>query len=422
MIGYDWKSKLSSVRAAFEPFWSVHMFDTAWWQRDDLGYRGGRLHFAGADLQALAQKTGTPAFVYSSARVRANLERMKAALAGAGVRHRVFYALKANRFSPLLAAMRSWNLCGIDACSPAEMLYALRHGFDEADISFTGHAVSNADLDAFARHPGVHVNCDALSTIRRLGERCPGRPIGIRINPRVGAGYNERLHYAGTRPSKFGIYQDRFDEALELAASFGMRVTQIHLHFGSGYLKRDLPQLDQAMEDAGRLVDRCPDVDTLDIGGGMGVRITMEHSELDLEQWAALIARHVNGRGLKVHLEPGDYLVKDAGALLCEVNTVENKGGVNFAGVNAGLNLQNLWAYYQTPFVVAALAPRRVDDCETYTVTGNINEAIDLLAEDVVLPTLREGDCIALLNAGGYGSSAASNHCMRGRFSEYLLE
>jgi diaminopimelate decarboxylase len=398
------------------------MFDNAWWQRDDLCYRDGRLHFAGQDLQARAASTGTPAFVYSAARVRANLQRLRSALSAAGVPHRVFYAIKANRFGPLLAAMRSWNLCGIDVCSPAEMRLALEHGFDEADISFTGHAVSNADLEVFARHPRVHVNCDALSTIRRLGERCPGRSIGIRVNPRVGAGYNDRLHYAGAKPSKFGIYRDRFDEALALAASFGMKVTQIHFHFGSGYLTRDLPQLELALASAEWFIERCPHVDTLDVGGGMGAPITAQHPPLDVAAWAALIARRVQGRGLKVHLEPGDYLVKDAGALLCEVNTVENKGGVNFAGVNAGFNLQNLWAYYQTPFIVAPLRLRDTRDFETYTISGNINEAIDVLAEDVVLPRLQEGDSIALLNAGGYGAASSSNHCMRGSFSEHLLD
>jgi diaminopimelate decarboxylase len=323
----------------------------------------------------------------------------------------------------LLQAMRSWGLCGIDVCSPAELQYALELGFIESDISFTGHAVSNADLDVFARHPGVHVNCDALSTIRRLGERCPGRPIGLRVNPRVGAGYNDRLHYAGARPSKFGIYEDRFDEALELAARCRLPVTQLHFHFGSGYLTRDLPQLEAALGSAMAFVERCPDVDTLDIGGGMGCPITREHPPLDLGRWAALIAAATRSRNLQVHVEPGDYLMKDAGALLCEVNTVENKGGVNFAGVNAGFNLQNLWAYYQTPFVVAPLELREsVTGCETYTVTGNINEAIDVLAEDVVLPTLQEGDVIALLNAGGYGSASASNHCMRGQFDEHLLD
>ncbi len=398
-------------------------FDPAWWQRADLGYHTGRLQFAGRDLQAQVAQTGTPAFVYSAARVRANLERLQAALRAAGVSHHVFYAIKANRFRPLLQAMQRWGLCGIDACSPAELLYAMKLGFDAEDISYTGHAVANADLDVLAQYPGVHVNCDALSTIRRLGERCPGRAIGIRVNPRVGAGYNDRLHYAGPRPSKFGVYRDRFDEALELASRYAMKVTQVHFHFGYGYLTRDLPQFEEALTNAAWFIDRCPDVDTLDIGGGMGAPITPAHPPLDLGRWAALIAQATRSRNLKVHLEPGDYLVKDAGALLCEVNTVENKGGVNFAGVDAGLNLQNLWAYYQTPFVVAPLVLREGDgQCETYTVTGNINEAIDVLAEDVVLPRLQEGDFVALLNAGGYGSAAASNHCMRGSYNEYLLD
>ncbi len=94
--------------------------------------------------------------------------------------------------------------------------------------------------------------------------------------------------------------------------------------------------------------------------------------------------------------------MKDAGASRREVNTVENKGGVNFAGVDAGLSLQNLWADYQTPFVVAPLELRGEDrECATYTVTGNINEAIDVLAENVVLPQMQEGDFVALLNAAG---------------------
>ena len=118
---------------------------------------------------------------------------------------------------------------------------------------------------------------------------------------------------------------------------------------------------------------------------------------------------------------PGDYLQKDAGALVCEVNTVEEKSGVLFVGVNAGLGIQNLWAYYQTPFIVSPLAPRSGEH-RVCTITGNINEAIDILAEGIALPPLEEGDLIALMNAGGYGSACASNHCMRGRFGEYLLD
>jgi len=397
------------------------MNNPLWWQREDLLYRAGGLHLAGTDLQRFAERSGTPCFVYSEQRVRANLERLQHALLAHGVAAAFFYAIKANRFPPLLGAMRQWGLCGIDACSPGELLLALQSGFAEEQISYTGTSVSNADLDVLRRHPGVHLNCDAISTIRRLGERCPGRSIGIRINPRVGAGYNEGLRYAGEKPTKFGIYQDRFEEALAVAANYGMRVTQLHFHFGSGYLNTELPQLQQALHNTSWFLERCPGIDTLDIGGGMGVALEPQRQALDADAWAALIAAHAHKHRVRIHVEPGDYLVKDAGALLVQINTVEEKGGKLFVGVDAGFNLQNLAAYYKTPFIAAPLSWRSDAPLQTVSVAGNINEAIDLLAEDVVVPAPEEGDYLALLNTGGYGAAASSNHCMRGRFEEYLL-
>ena len=100
---------------------------------------------------------------------------------------------------------------------------------------------------------------------------------------------------------------------------------------------------------------------------------------------------------------------------------MEEKGGKHFVGVNGGFNIQNLAAYYQTLFIVTPLKWKPDKPKEKITLAGNINEAIDILAEDVELPAVSEGDFLALLNTGGYGSASSSNHCMRGRFSEYLL-
>ncbi len=142
---------------------------------------------------------------------------------------------------------------------------------------------------------------------------------------------------------------------------------------------------------------------------------------LDLHAWSEVVEKHANRRELEVHLEPGDYVVKDAGILLLQVDTVEEKAGTCFVGVNGGVNIQNLAVYYQTPFIVTPLQWRPDAPKEKITLAGNINEAIDILAEDVELPSISEEDYIALLNSGGYGSASSSNHCMRGRFSEYLL-
>ncbi|GAB4577840.1 MAG: diaminopimelate decarboxylase [Anaerolineales bacterium] len=394
--------------------------ETYWWQRDDLYSQNNRLYFAGKDLWEMAAQVGTPTFVYSAARVRANLERLHQALTRWRVPFRIFYALKANRFPPLVSALKHWGLCGIDVCSPGELLLARQMGFLEEEISYTGTSVSNSDLEVIQRHPRVHVNCDALSTIRRLGERCPGRVIGIRINPQVGAGYHAELHYAGERATKFGIYPDRFLEAVQLAKKYDLQIKQLHFHFGSGYLTPQLPQLEQALERTHWFLDQCPEIDTLDIGGGLGVPVTEDRAPLDLDQWGAIIVRHAHARGVMIHVEPGDYLVKDAGVLLVQVNTVEEKGGTKFVGVNAGFNVQNLAVYYKTPFVVVPLKPNDAP-FERVTIAGNINEAIDLFAEDVSLPALAEEDYLALLNVGGYGAASSSNHCMRGQFNEFWL-
>jgi diaminopimelate decarboxylase len=391
-----------------------------WWERPDLCYRNGRLQFAGRDLAALAA-AGTPAYVYDPARVRGNLTRLRATLSAAGVDHEIYYALKANRFGPLLDAIRATGICGIDACSPAEVRLALEHGFREEEISFTGHAVSEVDLDVLAGLPGVHVNCDAISTIRRLGRRGPGRHIGIRLNPGLGAGYNERLRYAGAKPTKFGVYPDRFEEALAVAADLGLVVDTLHFHVGSGYQGDALDVLEQVLEGAMRLVDAHRGIRRLNAGGGLGVRMTDTDVPVDLGRWAAILARHAVPRGLRIAVEPGDYLVKDAGLLLAQVNTVEDKAGTRFVGVDAGLGILSLWPYYRIPCVVAPLVVHPGTARERVTISGNINEAIDLLAEDVELPTLAEGDFVALLNVGGYGAAAASNHCMRGEYREMLL-
>ena len=392
-----------------------------WWERDDLRYREGRLEFGGEDLAAIAAE-GTPTYAYRARRVRENLARLGGALAAAGVPCDLYFALKANRYAPLLDDLRAHGGCGIDACSPAEVRLALGHGFREEDISFTGHAVSDSDLAVLQSHPGVHVNCDAISTIRRLGARCPGRTVGIRLNPGLGAGYNERLRYAGEKPTKFGVYPDRFEEAMSTARSAGMQVDTLHFHVGSGYQGDALDVLDQVLRRTATLLDAHPEIRRLNVGGGLGVRMAESEIAIDLGQWAAIVARHARPRGLRVAVEPGDYLVKDAGLLLVQVNTVEDKSGTRFVGVDAGLGILNLAAYYHLPYVVAPLVLRPGAARERVTISGNINEAIDLLAEDVDLPRLEEGDFLALINVGGYGSAAASNHCMRGDYREVLLD
>ncbi len=397
-----------------------------WWVREDLGYVNGRLHFDGRDLLSLAHEAKTPTFVYSTARIRANLERLHRALADTAVPYHIYYALKANRFLPLVSFLRFSGLCGIDACSPGEVLLARQVGFAEDEISFTGTSLANEDLDLLQRHPGVWVNLDSISAIRRLGQRCHGRDIGLRINPQIGAGYNPLLEYAGEQTTKFGIYREQFPEALAIANQFGLTVKTLHFHIGSGFQQRHLPKVAQVLAQVDWFLqqctaEQCASVTTLDVGGGLGVPLTAVDEPLNLAEWAGILADYARPRGLTICIEPGDYVVKDAGVLLTQVNTVEQKRDKLFVGINAGFGLQNLHAYYRLPFAITPLLAPTTSHRQTVTIAGHINEALDLFAEDIPLPPLAEGDYLAILNVGGYGSANSSAHCLRGEFSEYLL-
>ena len=395
---------------------SVH-----WWTREGLDYREGELHLGRQNLADLVQSAGTPTFVYDATRIATNLERIHTALDKHEVDHDIFFALKANRYLPLVTFLKLNGRCGLDVCSPNEMRLGRQLGFREEQLVYTNTSVSKEDIEWLARHPRVHVNVDSLSSLRRLATRCPGRSLGLRINPQMGVAYHDHLTYSGDKITKFGIYEDRFIEALALASELGAPINALHFHMGSGYMTPDLAQFDQVLSRVHQFVEQCPTVNTLDIGGGLGVPMRPEDEGLDLDQWATVVARHAREMGVKIQLEPGDYLLKDAGVLLVEVNTVEEKQGTLFVGVNAGFNMQNSYAYYDMPYAFAPLRHEPAAPVVPVSIAGNINEAIDVFGKEIEMHRPVEGDYLAIVNAGGYGSSMSSNHCMRGEFSEYIL-
>jgi diaminopimelate decarboxylase len=394
-----------------------------WWQRRDLCYQDGRLHLGGVDMDELAVQVGTPAYVCRADRVRENIQRLADAMSSAGVDHEIYYAIKANRSAALLSYLRALGLCGVDVCSTGELLHALGCGFSANAISFTGTSLSNQDVEVLSRFKDLRVNLDSISTLDSLGRACPGRAVGLRINPAVGVGYqgNERLTYSGAPTTKFGIYLDHVDEAKATAARWGLRIVRVHFHVGCGYLDAQLGQLQDALDAVDAFTEHFAHLREINVGGGLGVPHTSSDKPLDLARWATAIARRFAGRGLLVAVEPGDYLVKDAGLLLTTVTYVERRRDVLFAGLDAGFNLAMEPAFYGLPCEPVAVVPRWDEGMETYTVVGNINEALDKWAVDHHMTRLREGDQVALINSGSYAASMRSDHCLRGQAREVLL-
>lgn len=396
----------------------------SWWCRPDLGYEDGELRFAGHAVSDLAARYGSPAFVYSMARVKQNLERLHDALQDAGFagRYNILYAMKANRFAPLLTNLKALGLCGIDACSPQEVEHAISCGFSPDEISFTAGSLSPQDVTQLSRYEGLVMDCDSIHAIKAWGQQKSGTCIGIRINPALGVSRenNSALQYAGVRATKFGVYREQFLEALAVAKAAGLTVNKIHFHTGCGYLTPQLPQWDRVIEACLWFIDQCETVELVNVGGGLGVPHTALDSPLDLTQWAAILKKHFGERTVRLEIEPGEYLLKDAGILLLGKTYLEQKQSTWFLGLDAGFNIAPEPAYYHLPFQPLPLTLAS-GPYSRLQVVGNINEALDVWYEDAWLPPMEKQAYLALINAGAYSSSMASNHCMRGQFREFLL-
>ncbi|MGA1066497.1 MAG: diaminopimelate decarboxylase [Alphaproteobacteria bacterium] len=400
-----------------------------WWQRSDLGYQQGELNFAGSAVRELIAEHGTPTFVYSKQRVADNIQRLKSALDDTALvgRYKILFAMKANRFAPLLQFLARQGMVGIDACSPNEVAHALACGFEPDQISFTAGSLSQHDVSRLDEFEGLFMNCDSLYSMENWGRLIPGIEIGIRVNPGLGVSRacNDRLQYAGTVTTKFGIYKEQFVEALALANRYQLTVSKIHFHTGCGYLTSELNQLDQVISECLWFVENCPDVSGVNVGGGLGVPHSAGENPLDLGKWAAVLAKHFASRDILIEMEPGEYIVKDSGLLLLSKTYLEKKRNTLFLGVDAGFNIAPEPAYYNLPFQPVSLVDpqgKAAPKLKKVTVVGNINEALDVWYEDALLPNMQQETHLTLINAGGYSSSMASNHCMRGEFTEILLD
>lgn len=398
-------------------------FRKCWWERSDLMLKQGILMLEGADVQRIAQDCETPTYVYNRNRISANLSRLLQALNSAHPRSRLFYAMKSNRYEPLLRWLASLGNVGIDACSPGEMELALQCGFKEEQISFTATGMGYREWENVLKHADVRVNADSFGDILKIGQISPGRKIGLRVNPEVSLGYrqNPKLMYTQqSQFSKFGISIAQFEEAIRFAKSVDLQVHGIHSHSGCGYLNEQWSQYVQFIDRLRGLTERFTQIEYLNLGGGLGIPLVEEDTHWDLQQWSSLLRSRFSGWKGELYCEPGDYIVKDSGILLTEVTNIEIKCGKKVVWVNAGFNVHLEPVFYNLPLFPVAVS-ERTGEKERITIVGNINEGHDIWMEDVFMTPLQEGDFIALLNAGGYGASMSSNHCCRGEVQEMMI-
>lgn len=402
-----------------------------WWRRPGLDLVDGRLSVDGADLEALARRHGTPLFVYDLARPVENVRALQGALDRAGLDHVVRFALKACPDPRILAVLRGLGRpgepgsVGIDACSPGEVRHALANGWRPDEISHTGTNVSERDLDVLLAHP-IRINLDGVSQLERVGRRAPGRTVGIRVNPGVGAGYTDHLAYAGDRPTKFGVTEDRLDDAIAVVRRHGLVVDTLHFHAGSGWLGDQLGAFEAALRRATELLERLlaagMPIREVNVGGGLGRVARDGERPIDLDAYAALVARVLRPYGVLAAFEPGDLVMKDAGVLLGEIVSIERRGATTFVGLDLGWNVNCAYFIYRYAQEIVPVREPLRPRTRPVTVAGHINEAGDVFAEDYPFPEVSEGELVAILNAGGYLRAMSMTHCLRPTGSAVYLD
>lgn len=394
-----------------------------WWERKDLNYTEGHLNFAATNLSTFVNNKQTPFYIYNIQRILDKYAQLSKSLDTYELEYDIYYAMKANRHAAILSHLKAKTNIGIDVCSPNELDRAIQYGFQEKEITYTGTSLSQQDLKTLVQHPNIQINFDAISPIRRFIQLNANqtREIGVRINPNIGMAYRQDLEYSGNEVVKFGIYQEQWAALKTLIDDSNLTITRVHCHSGSGFLSDQLQRLPYIFDVIDHFIRLFPSIKTLNLGGGLGVPQNQGDQILDLKEWASIIAAYAIKKGLKLAFEPGDYLAKDAGLLITQVNTVEEKKGKCFVGIDTGMNMNYEYAYYKMNLEAVPLIEPTNKQKRKATLAGNINEPIDLFSEDRLLPLVEEGDYLALLNSGGYGASTSSNHCMRGDFKEYVI-
>jgi len=382
------------------------------------------------DPLALLRRFGSPLYVYDLALVRARAQALRACIS-----YRPFqplYAIKANPCPAVVRAIVGEGY-GIDAVSPGEVALALRLGLPPALVLYTENNMTDAE-QAEALRQGVLVNCGSLDRLDRLC-RAGAPSASVRVNPDVGAGAHEKICTAGPR-SKFGVHHREIDHVLAIERATGVPVVGCHMHIGSGFLDADA--FVQAMQVVIAVAERMPNLRFVDFGGGIGIPYRSGERPMDLaalgraasalmESFAARYAAAHGGRRLELRLEPGRFLVAEAGTLYATVTSVkrnpdgpEGRGRI-YVGTDTGFNhlirpcLYD--AYHRIDNVSRPqAAPTAVD------VVGNICESGDVFARDRVLPLPEPGDVLALRDAGAYGMAMASTYNTRPLPAEVVID
>ncbi|MGC1548056.1 MAG: bifunctional aspartate kinase/diaminopimelate decarboxylase [Rhodanobacter sp.] len=356
----------------------------------------------------------TPRYVYHLPTVRHQARELKTLAAV----DRLHYAVKANTHPAILRVLAEEGF-GFECVSPGEMKAVMAAVPESAPLLFTPNFAPREDY-AWALGTRATVSLDSLYPMENWGELFRGREIVLRVDLGRGLGHHEKVRTGGSG-SKFGLPIELMDTFLKLADAHGVIVRGLHAHLGSGIL--DDGHWGEVYGQLASLAERIGSVAFIDIGGGLGVPSHPGEARLDI---AALdrVLREVKAAypHYKLWMEPGRYLVADAGVLLTRVTQQKGKGALRYLGVDTGMNSLIRPALYEAWHEIVNLT--RLDESATglFQVVGPICESGDVLGTDRRLPEPQEGDVMLIAQAGAYGKVMSSPYNMRTEAEEIIIE
>ncbi len=396
----------------------------------------GVLHIGASSTADLAERYGTPLYVYDAAILRRQIERVQRAFAS--LPFRPFYAMKANSALAILRIVRE-SAFGCDCVSPGELSIPRRAGFAPAGIWFTCSNVSDEDLRGIG-DSGIVINVNSMSEIDRVLSLDLSNPIALRVNPDVGAGHHADVVTAGGGV-KFGIDLAEIGTARSIVEDSGRKVVGLHAHIGSG-----IDDLAPLLESAQRLTELAASFRNLqwvNFGGGISVPYRPGDCEFPIDEYGRDLARVagpvLRSGGLMAILEPGRYVVAESGVLLARVTAKRISGGLWWIGCDTGFNhLVRPSKYGAYHHIVNA--SRGTDASlrtsfdesrmtEEAVVAGNLCESGDVFTRDAAgnavprkIDRVAVGDILAFCDAGAYGFSMASHYNARLLPPEVLVD
>lgn len=390
---------------------------------DYFTYKEGRLWAEDVDISVIAEKAGTPCYVYSRATIERHWKAFDSALGGRP--HLVCYAVKANSNLAVLNILAKLG-SGFDIVSMGELERVLAAGGQSNKIVFSGVGKTAEEM---VRALAVGIRCFNVESQAELklleqvaAEKGVQAPVSLRVNPDVDAKTHPYIS-TGLKDNKFGI---AIDDAIEvyqtIAASDHLRIEGVDCHIGS-QLTEITPFVD-ALDRVLALVDRLAELDIhlhhLDLGGGLGIRYQDETPPLPEEQMAAVLQR-LQGRDFEILIEPGRAIVGNAGVLVTKVQFIKNNEEKNFAIVDAAMNDLMRPALYQAWQAINPVNENTQAKVKTYDIVGPICETGDFLGKEREL-AIEQGDLLVVRSAGAYGFSMSSNYNSRPRVAEVMVD